>query len=91
MNGAASQTQLNLSLSSALRAWPGAAMSNKQVMAAHLARKVQHTVSRKGEALPQDLLVSGVSTAFAGATGFPEAADSVAYEPTQGLLAVSCA
>ncbi|KAL4458921.1 hypothetical protein ABPG75_013786 [Micractinium tetrahymenae] len=62
-------------------------MSNKQVMAAHLARKVQHTVSRR-EVLPQDLLVSGVSTAFAGATGFPEAADSVAYEPTQGLLAV---
>ncbi|KAL4431642.1 hypothetical protein ABPG77_001484 [Micractinium sp. CCAP 211/92] len=64
-------------------------MSNKQVMAAHLARKVSNTVTRRSEALPQDLLlVSGLSTTFAGATGFPEAADSVAYEPTQGLLAV---
>lgn len=61
------------------------------MMAAHLARKVQHTVTRQREALPHDLLVSGVSTTFAGATGFPEAADSVAFEPTQGLLAVSFA
>ncbi len=61
------------------------------MMAAHLARKVSNTVTRRSEALPQDLLlVSGLSTTFAGATGFPEAADSVAYEPTQGLLAVSC-
>ncbi|EFN53326.1 hypothetical protein CHLNCDRAFT_137041 [Chlorella variabilis] len=65
-------------------------MSAKEALAAHqrhLVRKVTHAMQREG--LPDDLLTeSAVEARFCGATGFPEAADSVAYEPTQGLLAV---
>ncbi|PSC76739.1 R-Tomsyn-like family [Micractinium conductrix] len=63
-------------------------MSSRQALAArHLARKVTHTVSRNA-GLPSDLLTaSSIDTRYCGGTGFPEG-DSVAYEPTQGLLAV---
>ncbi len=59
--------------------------------AAHLSRKLQHSVStmRSGEGLPPDLLTpAAVDTRFIGAAGFPDLADSVAYDPCQGLLAV---
>lgn len=63
-------------------------MGSKQAIAAqHLLRKAQSVARR--ETLPPDLLTRGaVESRFIGSTGFPEAADSVAYEPTQGLLAV---
>ena len=54
----------------------------------HLVRKVSSALSRE-TGLPGNLLTeAAVSTKFVGGTGFPELADSVAYEPTQGLLAV---
>ena len=59
--------------------------------AAHLSRKLQHSVTamRSGEGLPPDLLTpAAVDTRFIGAAGFPDLADSVAYDPSQGLLAV---
>jgi hypothetical protein len=61
------------------------------VHAAHLSRKLQHSVTamRSGEGLPPDLLTpAAVDTRFIGAAGFPDLADSVAYDPSQGLLAV---
>lgn len=60
--------------------------------ARHLHRKIQHSVSqlRDGTSLPHDILQDiFINPQFAGQTGFPEAADSVAYEPTQSLLAVA--
>ena len=54
----------------------------------HLVRKVSSALSRE-TGLPGNLLTeAAVSTKYCGGTGFPELADSVAYEPTQGLLAV---
>lgn len=54
----------------------------------HLSRKLQHQLGE--QPFPTDLLLpSRVATAFAGHVGFPEAADSIAYEPVQSLLAVS--
>jgi hypothetical protein len=68
----------------------GREMSAKDALAAHqrhLVRKVSQAMAREG--LPPDLLTpSSVDTKFCGASGFPEAADSVAYDPAQGLLAV---
>lgn len=62
------------------------------VHGAHLARKLQHSVSHRGaDGLPSDLLTRGAAaTRFLGASGFPEHADAIAYEPSQGLLAVRC-
>jgi hypothetical protein len=72
----------------------GRESSAKDALAAqhrHLVRKMSHAVhSMHREGLPADLLGrDALEATFCGATGFPEAADSVAYEPTQGLLAVS--
>lgn len=60
--------------------------------ARHLSRKLQHSVSylRDKSALPQQdqLTDSSIQIDFVGDTGFPECADTIAYEPTQGLLAI---
>ena len=54
----------------------------------HLVRKVSSALSRE-TGLPGNLLTeAAVSPVYCGGTGFPDLADSVAYEPTQGLLAV---
>lgn len=51
----------------------------------HLIRKAQHSSA----GLPGDALQpKHVETRFLGHVGFPEAADSIAYEPVQSLLAV---
>lgn len=53
----------------------------------HLSRKLQHQLGE--QQLPADLLQPGhIDTKFAGHVGFPEAGDSIAYEPVQSLLAV---
>jgi hypothetical protein len=60
--------------------------------ARHLSRKLQHSVSylRDKSALPQydQLTDSSIQIDYVGDTGFPECADTIAYEPTQGLLAI---
>jgi hypothetical protein len=60
--------------------------------ARHLSRKLQHSVSylRDKSALPQQdqLTGSSIQIDYVGDTGFPECADTIAYEPTQGLLAI---
>lgn len=71
---------------------PPSARDRAAVQGAHLARKVAHSVSslRGGEGgLPADLLTpAAIETRLVGTTGFPDLADSVCYDPTQGLLAV---
>lgn len=61
----------------------------------HFSRKLQHQVAQLGTTgggLPPDLLMAGdVGPQFCGQTGFPDAADSVAYESVQSLLAVGAA
>jgi hypothetical protein len=57
----------------------------------HFARKLNKQVSRVRDPtwFPSDVLQQGnVSVHFLQQIGFPEAADSVAYEPVQRLLAV---
>jgi len=59
-----------------------------------LARKLNHQVTRvkdgsSAHVFPPDILKAGeVETQFLQHIGFPESADSVAYEPFQKLLAV---
>ena len=69
-------------------------MSAREALAmhkTHLVRKVQASLKSDDE-LPSDLLTSAaINTQYLGGTGFPDAADSVAYDPVQGLLAVSAA
>ena len=52
----------------------------------HLHRKLQHNAA----GLPPDFIQpTGVDIKYAGHVGFPELADSLAFEPVQSLLAVS--
>ena len=58
----------------------------------NIARKLNNQVSRVRDptGFPRDVLkASEVDTQFLQHVGFPESADSVAYEPVQRLLAVS--
>ncbi len=58
----------------------------------HLARKLNQQVSRVRDVsgFPSDVLLhEQVDLQFLQHVGFPETADGIAYEPTQGLLAVS--
>jgi hypothetical protein len=60
----------------------------------HLARRLNKQVSRVRDpsSFPTDVLhADQVAPSFLQQVGFPEAADSVAYEPVQRLLAVGAA